>query len=77
MNSPTTDSVSDRVRAAIGTATSRSSLPVSRDSTTAYAASRTANSDVPLRAASSRTASARPASIVDVMLSAANVCRAG
>ena len=48
MNSPTTDSVSGWLRAAIGTAISKSSLPVSRASTTAYAASRTANTVVPV-----------------------------
>ncbi len=77
MNSPTTDSVSGRVRAAIGTAISRSSLPVSRARTAAYAASRTANSVVPCRAASCLSASARLPSIVVSMPPAAEVWRAG
>ena len=73
MNSPTTDSVSGRVRAAIGTAISKSSLPVSRASTTAYAASRTANTVVPRSAASCLSASARLASTVVPMAPAAKV----
>ena len=77
MNRPTTNSVSGRVRAAIGTAISRSSLPVSRASTTAYAASKTANSVVPCRAASSLSASARLPSSVAPTDPAANVWCAG